>query len=196
MSHEWYGTGNRGDARRDVLDWVQFRDTLDTVFGPRLKVFEEMKGCYDWDSFLANYRPTATENGIKQVFQWELTVEEGVVYCRSKERLAADSPWSDRVQIFPHPSTPHIKGHRPGKRAPVAPFTQWTFLDQVCSTHLPTIHTQHEHNNHNNVMQVIEDLVPFYSNDLSYTVVDIPGDVSKSESTLTMKQPDYDPDPY
>ena len=31
------------------------------VFGPRLKVWEELKGTYDWDAFVKNYRPSAAE---------------------------------------------------------------------------------------------------------------------------------------
>ena len=92
MSHELYGTGNRGDATQDMLDWVQMHNlckkvcppphthtthtythttpltpppsptlTSIQVFGPRLKAWEELKGTYDFDSFVFNYRPAAAQ---------------------------------------------------------------------------------------------------------------------------------------
>ena len=87
---------------------------------------------------------------------WELTIKDGVVYSRSKARLAADSPWSASVQIFPHRSTPHFKPHAPEVVPGIASAKEWTFLDLVK-----------------------KDLTKFYADTMDFTVADIPADVSK-----------------
>ena len=86
---------------------------------------------------------------------WELTVQDGIVRARSKERLAADSPWSSPVQIFPHRSTPHFKPHALDVVPGVAPFKEWSFRELV-----------------------VQDLTKFYSDTLDFIVCDIPRDVS------------------
>ena len=86
---------------------------------------------------------------------WELTVEDGVVFARSKERMSAESPWSKPVQIFPHRSTPHFKPHKPEKVPTVSPLREWSFLPLI-----------------------VKDLKKFYSDSLDFTVCDIPADVS------------------
>ena len=92
---------------------------------------------------------------------WELSIEDGIVNARSKERMAAEFPWSAKTQIFPHRSTPHVKAHAPDVVPRPAPTKEWIFRDLV-----------------------IKDLTQFYSDRMDFIVCDIPEDVRASKCSF------------
>ena len=58
-----YGIHSRGDARRDILNWEQLEDVCKTVFGSRLRTFEHLQGCFDFDAFMEPYKKSAHDAG-------------------------------------------------------------------------------------------------------------------------------------
>jgi hypothetical protein len=161
LSRIIYGVGNRGQSRRDVLDWEQLKHCAELAFRSRLLCFEEIKGCYDFDEFVSEYRPTRVEKGIRKQMVLEYQVQDGVVSMRSKEFLDPRCPWSRSVQIFPDLSTPTFSPHAPDKKPDVAPLKEWSYL--------PLIQ---------------RDLTKLYSGNLSHNVVDIPEAVAAGMSGL------------
>ena len=59
-----YGILSRGDARLDILDWNQLEKACHTVYQKRLKVFEHIQGCFDFDEFVSSYRAPSVDTGI------------------------------------------------------------------------------------------------------------------------------------
>ena len=161
MSMYFYGSGSRGDGRADVLDWEQFRQALEEIFEGRLGCFEEIKGTYDWDSFVSDYRPTTAESGLMKIFAVQMTVQDGIVCARSKAHLRDECRWSKAMQIFPHPSSPHTKPHDPKKVPDISPLKEWVYRDLI-----------------------VQDLTKFYTNELPRVVVAIPEAVKNREYVL------------
>lgn len=56
-----YGCHGRGDARRDMLDFKALEDLCRLGFRRRLKHYEQLRGCFDFDAFLKPYRPSSAD---------------------------------------------------------------------------------------------------------------------------------------
>ena len=60
LSKEIYGVHSRGDARRDVLDFKSLEDTMARVYGSRLKCVTHIRGCFNFDDFVAYLKESST----------------------------------------------------------------------------------------------------------------------------------------
>lgn len=61
MSQVLYGTRSRGGARRDMLCFDALEQLCRTALKNRLKHYEYLRGCYNFDSFVRGYRPPAAD---------------------------------------------------------------------------------------------------------------------------------------
>lgn len=145
----------RGDARRDVLDWESLHKCCQLVYGERLEVFEEIRGCYNFDEFVSLYRSNSVDAGISTHYGIELSVEDGVVKARSKPDIDPATRWSSPTQLFPPVLNPNLVARAPKDVPKTCALQEW-----------------------NNVEDVKKDLTKFYTQQLSHRVVHIPDDVA------------------
>ena len=61
------------------------------MYGDRLEVFQQIRGCYDFDEFVSLYRSNSVDAGISTHYAIEFSVKDGVVMARSKEDIVASS---------------------------------------------------------------------------------------------------------
>ena len=64
LSQRVYGRHSRGDARIDMLDFEALEATIRSTFGPRLKAYEHVQGCFNFDEFVEGYRPSSEESTL------------------------------------------------------------------------------------------------------------------------------------
>ena len=64
----------------------------------------EIRGVYDWKSFLQDCRPKSADKDIQQQFSMQLQVDvDNVVKVRSKRSVSAKVQWCPWYQMMPHP---------------------------------------------------------------------------------------------
>ena len=155
----------RGDARRDVLDWDSLHKCCELVYGERLELFEQIRGCYNFDEFVSMYRSNSVDAGISTHYSIELSVEDGVVKARSKHDIDPATPWSSATQLFPPVLNPKMTHRTPQDVPKTCALQDW-----------------------NNVEDVQKDLTKFYEQQLSHRVVHIPDEVATGAfvDTLSM----------
>ena len=67
LSQLLYGTHSRGDARRDMLCFDALEQLCRTALKARLKHYEYLRGCWDFDSFVRGYRPEAADKTARKL---------------------------------------------------------------------------------------------------------------------------------
>ena len=146
-SVETYGTHSRGDSRKDILSFKDLHTFFKKCFGDRLKSFDHLKGSYNFDTFVENNIRNAFK-GIQKHFKMQLSIRNGVVSYRHKDRVASTSPWSRWMQIYPSRVQP---APTPSTCPATAPLKEWSKFE--------TIH---------------KDLTMFYQGRLRSTVTQVP----------------------
>ena len=77
---------------------------------------------YDFDTFVADYRPTKADHNIKKQFAADFEVRsvngQNQVFVRTKPRVADKTKWNPWVQMYPSlmdllPHTPHAATVKP-----------------------------------------------------------------------------------
>ena len=72
------------------------------VYGSRLRLFEDVRAVYDFDTFVKDYRPKTADRGITHHYSFELELRpQRQVFLRSKKSMGAKTPWSAPVQMYP-----------------------------------------------------------------------------------------------
>ena len=75
------------------------------MFKDRLRGFEDIRRVYNFDDFVAGYRPAAADKNLKMQYSMclEVRVTDGRarVFCRAKARIAASTPWNGWEQLYP-----------------------------------------------------------------------------------------------
>ena len=113
-----------------------YHKLIKEVYKTRLVHFEDIRGSYDFDTFLKSYRPPQADAGarIQKHFAIDLEVRnvEGSdrVFVRSKNAIGAKTKWSGYTQCYPSlqdlmPQTPHP----PTTVPPPAPLKLWDDFD-------------------------------------------------------------------
>lgn len=178
LSRMIYGTQSRGDARRDVLDWLQLQQCCSTAYGDRYEGFEHIRGCYNFDEFVASYRSPSVDAGISTHYAIELSVSDGVIMARSKDDICPETPWSTARQLFPPVLAPGTSVISPSAVPTTCELQPWKNGDKVHS-HTLTRRTSNTHTSHTHTSQVRKDLRKFYEKRMSHRVTHIPDDVAQ-----------------
>jgi len=76
-----------------------------SVYGDRLRAFEDITVAYDFDTFVRGYRPTAADRHIQKHFSVDFEVRsidgKDRVFTRSKSTISDKITWNDWVQMYP-----------------------------------------------------------------------------------------------
>ena len=136
-----YGKHSKGDSRKDVLSFSAYRKLAERVYGDRLVHFEDIRGTYNFDTFLKSSRPAKADADIKKHLAWDLEVRDvngrDCVFVRTKKAMGAKTKWNEYIQCYPSlldylPPTPHP----PTAVPPPAPLKDW---DDLYAKIVPTL---------------------------------------------------------
>ena len=131
--------GRRGPAdrgRRQLHSLSAFKRVIEAAHKD-LKFFAECTANYDFDTWLQSME-TKLEPGLSTHLQYQLRVQNGVVFARSKPRMSAHVPYSSWNQYWPPQRCDWIRGVQPtipayDSKPEVCPPQEWKDFRKVCA---------------------------------------------------------------